>query len=93
MPTIGLFAIVKRNYGLIMDADKNPLLALPPAQRFQTMVYLSVMWTAIFLRVARRLVLVWRASYRPRPVCSRRTDHRPEISCGEGSEDVSGLSA
>jgi hypothetical protein len=42
MLTIGLFAIIKRNYGLIMDADKNPLFALPPAQRFQTMVYLGM---------------------------------------------------
>ena len=84
MITIGLFAIIKRNYGLIMDADKNPLFALPPAQRFQTMVYLSVMWTAIFCGSlgAWRLALVWRASYRPRPVCSRRIDHRPEISGG-----------
>ena len=48
MLTIGLFAIIKRNYAFIMDADKNPLFAVPPAQRFQTMVYLSVMWTAIF---------------------------------------------
>ena len=48
MLTIGLFAVIKKNYGLIMDADRNPLFALPPAQRFQTMVYLSVMWTAIF---------------------------------------------
>ncbi len=48
MLTIGLFALIKRNYGLIMDADKNPLFALPPAQRYQAMVYLSVMWTAIF---------------------------------------------
>lgn len=48
MLTIGLFAVIKKNFGLIMDADRNPLLALPPAQRFQTMVYLSIMWTAIF---------------------------------------------
>ena len=35
-------------YRTVMDPDVNPLRATPPAQRFQTMVYLSVMWTAIF---------------------------------------------
>jgi len=48
MLAIGLFTVLRKNYALIMDADKNPLFALPPAQRFQTMVYLSLMWTAIF---------------------------------------------
>lgn len=45
---LNLLAAVKKNYALVMDADKNPLQILPPAQRFQTMVYLSVMWTTIF---------------------------------------------
>ena len=36
------------NYSLIMDADRNPLWRLPPAQRFQTMIYLAIMWTTIF---------------------------------------------
>ncbi len=35
-------------YRSIMDADVNPLKNLPPAQRFQLMVSLSVMWTTIF---------------------------------------------
>ena len=35
-------------YRAVMDSDVNPLRATPPAQRFQMMVYLSVMWTAIF---------------------------------------------
>jgi hypothetical protein len=39
-------------YRLVMDPDVNPLRATPPAQRFQTMVYLSVMWTAIFCAAA-----------------------------------------
>jgi hypothetical protein len=43
-----LVAAVRQNYVAIMDADRNPLRVLPPAQRFQTMVYLSVMWTTIF---------------------------------------------
>lgn len=32
----------------VMDPSANPLRALPPGQRFQAMVYLSMMWTAIF---------------------------------------------
>ena len=40
--------LIAVNYALIMDADKNPLMILPPAQRFQIMVYLSLMWTTIF---------------------------------------------
>jgi hypothetical protein len=48
MTTIAhLIAVMKQNYELIMDADKNPLMKLPPAQRFQIMVYLSLMWTTI----------------------------------------------
>ena len=43
-----LIAAMQQNYALIMDADKNPLMILPPAQRFQIMVYLSLMWTTIF---------------------------------------------
>jgi hypothetical protein len=35
-------------YQTVMDSDKNPLRNLPPAQRFQAMVVLSLMWTAIF---------------------------------------------
>ena len=35
-------------YRLIMDERINPLAALPVAQRFQVMVSLSMMWTAIF---------------------------------------------
>jgi hypothetical protein len=49
MTTIArLIAAMQQNYALIMDADKSPLMILPPAQRFQIMVYLSLMWTAIF---------------------------------------------
>jgi hypothetical protein len=39
---------LKTNYALIMEADRNPLSRLPPAQRFQTMIYLAIMWTTIF---------------------------------------------
>ena len=31
-----------------MDSRLNPLSKLPPAQRFQLMVGLSIMWTTIF---------------------------------------------
>ena len=49
MTTIArLIAAMQQNYALIMDADKNPYDIAPPAQRFQIMVYLSLMWTTIF---------------------------------------------
>ena len=35
-------------YRTVMDSNANPLRHLPPAQRFQVMVVLSVMWTTIF---------------------------------------------
>lgn len=39
-------------YRAIMDADVNPLRNMRPAQRFQTMLFLSVMWTTIFSATA-----------------------------------------
>jgi hypothetical protein len=36
------------SYSMIMNSNKNPLNKLPPAQRFQIMVFLSLMWTTIF---------------------------------------------
>ena len=44
-------------YRLIMESDRNPLRNLPPAQRFQLMVFLSVMWTTIF--TASTTLWVW----------------------------------
>ena len=35
-------------YTALMDSSVNPLRNLPKVQRFQVMVYLSMMWTAIF---------------------------------------------
>ena len=35
-------------YEQLMDSKINPLRALPPAQRLQTMIVLSVMWSTIF---------------------------------------------
>ena len=35
-------------YRSIMDSSVNPLRALPAAQRFQAMLFLSIMWTNIF---------------------------------------------
>lgn len=35
-------------YTLIMDSERNPLRDLAPPQRFQIMVFLSVMWTTVF---------------------------------------------
>ena len=39
-------------YRLIMDPDRNPLRGLPSVQRFQIMLYLSLMWTTIFCSAA-----------------------------------------
>lgn len=35
-------------YRAVMDSGVNPLRTLPAAQRFQLMLFLSVMWTNIF---------------------------------------------
>jgi len=35
-------------YRAVMDSSVNPLRTLPAAQRFQLMLFLSVMWTNIF---------------------------------------------
>ena len=35
-------------YDIVMDESKNPLQRLPKAQRFQLMVFLSLMWTTVF---------------------------------------------
>lgn len=39
-------------YRALMNENENPLQALPPAQRFQLMLWLSVMWTTIFCVMA-----------------------------------------
>jgi hypothetical protein len=39
-------------YQSIMDSERNPLRNLPPQQRFQIMVVLSLMWTTIFCTMA-----------------------------------------
>jgi len=39
-------------YRAVMDSDRNPLSNLPPAQRFQTMAGLGIMWTTIFCTFA-----------------------------------------
>ncbi len=44
-------------YNLIMESERKPLRNLPPAQRFQLMIFLSVMWTTIF--TASTTLWVW----------------------------------
>lgn len=39
---------LRDNYRAVMDPSANPLRALPPGQRFQAMLFLSIMWTLIF---------------------------------------------
>ena len=43
---------MRYTYRLLMDAGVNPLRHLPPAQRFQIMTYLSLVWTTIFCAAA-----------------------------------------
>lgn len=44
-------------YYLLMRSERNSLNVLPPAQRFQIMVFLSLMWTTIF--TASTTLWVW----------------------------------
>ncbi|MDC3347600.1 hypothetical protein OAW32_03350, partial [bacterium] len=44
----GNHKIMLQIYNNIMNSSKNPLSALPPAQRMQAMIILSVMWSTIF---------------------------------------------
>jgi hypothetical protein len=39
-------------YRAVMDPNTNPLRNLPPAQRFQAMLFLSIMWTIVFCAAA-----------------------------------------
>lgn len=39
-------------YRFVMDPERNPLRHLMPAQRFQLMTLLSMMWTTIFCAAA-----------------------------------------
>ena len=43
---------MKKTYQSLMDPDTNPLRHLPPAQRFQVTIYLSLVWTTIFCAAA-----------------------------------------
>ena len=39
---------MRDQYSVVMDENENPLQALPKPQRFQAMVFLSLMWTTVF---------------------------------------------
>lgn len=39
---------IKTAWNAVMNAEQNPLLALPRATRFQLMTVLSFMWSSIF---------------------------------------------
>ena len=40
--------MIKSLYNLVMDSERNPLRALPKVVRFQYMVILAYMWSAVF---------------------------------------------
>ena len=39
---------MRAQYSVVMDENQNPLQTLPKPQRFQVMVFLSLMWTTVF---------------------------------------------
>ena len=45
----------------IMNPNINPLSKLPPAQRFQIMIMLAIMWSLIFCGMAG--IMVWYPAY------------------------------
>jgi len=44
-----------------MDPTRNPLAKIPPAQRFQIMTMLAIMWSLIFCSMAG--IMVWLPAY------------------------------
>lgn len=55
-------ANVMRNwFQAIMDPSRNPLAKLRPAQRFQIMATLAIMWSLIFCAMAG--IMVWYPAY------------------------------
>lgn len=46
--TTGTSIMVKHLYNLVMDPERNPLAALPKMVRFQYMMILAYMWSAVF---------------------------------------------
>ena len=40
--------MLKNIYDLVMDAEKNPFMQLPKIVRFQLMIVMSYMWSAVF---------------------------------------------
>ncbi len=53
--------MLKTVWDLIMDPDRNALMRLPRIVRFQLMIILSVVWSAIFCVSAS--ILVWFPGY------------------------------
>ena len=55
-------ANVMRNwFQAVMDPSRNPLAKLRPAQRFQIMATLAIMWSLIFCAMAG--IMVWYPAY------------------------------
>ena len=51
-----------RNWFLaLMDSSRNPLARLRPAERFQIMATLAIMWSLIFCAMAG--IMVWYPAY------------------------------
>jgi hypothetical protein len=72
-------------YHAIMDSNSNPLRALPPVQRFQTMLYLSIMWTTIFCAAAGAWFLLRGDRFRALAYCPGIPGDRSDISYGGAS--------
>ena len=52
---------MRKWFQAVMDPSQNPLAKLPPAQRFQIMAVLAIMWSLIFCSMAG--ILVWYPAY------------------------------
>ena len=49
--------MIRNSYDLIMDPEQNPLNVLPKTVRFQFMIILAYMWSAIFALWVGQMVL------------------------------------
>lgn len=53
--------VMRSWFQAVMDPSRNPLARLQPAQRFQIMATLAIMWSLIFCAMAG--IMVWYPAY------------------------------
>lgn len=52
---------MRKWFKAVMDPSRNPLAKLRPAQRFQIMATLAIMWSLIFCAMAG--IMIWYPTY------------------------------